>query len=152
MLTKQTGVPVRAILLPDQPTGLTLAASYEGNRYWLFQRPGYFDFEPANVPAPGDSYTGRVALPISNTANPPVMAPYRVQFVNPYPLQASVSSLSFTWRIGDPLPAAQSFTLTKQGKPLLITFVGSPFPSWLTVQNGDNGPPETITVGVQPAA
>jgi uncharacterized protein (TIGR03437 family) len=152
VLTNQTGVPVTAILLPDQRTGLALGPSYEDNRYWLFSAPGSFDFEPTTTPAPGDTFTGRVALVISNTANPPVLATYRVQFVNPYRLQASASSLSFTWRTGDPLPAAQSFALTKQGKPLPATFVGSPFPSWLTVQNGANGPPETITVGVQPAA
>jgi uncharacterized repeat protein (TIGR01451 family) len=70
--------------------------------------------------------------------------------VNPYPLQASVSSVSFTWRIGDVLPAAQSFSLTKQGKPLGAYVTDLPVPSWLTLQSG-NGPPETITVGVKPA-
>jgi uncharacterized protein (TIGR03437 family) len=151
VLSKQNGLPGVAILLPDQPNVLTLAASYERNRYWPFAVPGSFDFEPVNAPAPGDNYTGRVALLISNTANPPVMEAYRLSFVNPYPLQASVSSLSFTWRIGDPVPATQSFALTKQGKPLGATLVGPPYPSWLTYQNGDNGAPETITIGVKPA-
>jgi uncharacterized protein (TIGR03437 family) len=151
VLSRQNGLPAVAILLPDQPDVLALGPVYERNRYWPFSAPGYFDLEPPNTPSPGDTYTGRVALLISNTANPPVLAPYQLSYVNPYPLQASVSSLSFTWRIGDPAPATQSFALTKQGKPIVSTFAGSSVPSWLTRTNSDNGPPETITIGVKPA-
>jgi uncharacterized protein (TIGR03437 family) len=151
VLSKQTGLPGAAILLPDQSSGLALGAGYQANRYAPFQIPGALDFEPTNTPAPGDYFTGHVALLISNTANPPVLAPYRISFVNPYPLQASVSSLSFTWRIGDPVPAAQSFALTKQGKPLAASFAGLPYPSWLTFSSSANSPPEIVAIGVRPA-
>lgn len=150
VLSKQAGLPGVAILLADQPGAVTLGSAYEGNRYLPFATPGAVDLEAPTMPSPGTSSTGRLALLISNTANPPVLAPYQLSFVNPYPLQASVSSLSFTWRIGDPVPAPQSFSLTKQGKPLGAFVTDLPLPSWLTYQNSDNGPPETLTFSVKP--
>jgi uncharacterized protein (TIGR03437 family) len=146
VLSRQRGVPAIGILLANQPNSLTL----ERSGYSSFIVPDSVRLVPTNAAKDGDSYTGHLALLISNTANPPVLVPYRISFVNPYPLHASVSSLSFTWRIGDSVPVAQSFALTKPGKPLAAFVENLPLPSWLSVQNSDNGPPETITVSVKP--
>jgi len=90
-------LPVTAFLLPDQPGFLTLGPAYLYSQYFVAATPGYFSFGPVNSPIPVGTYTSKVPLLISNSTNPPLVASYNISVVNPYPMQASVSSLAFTW-------------------------------------------------------
>jgi uncharacterized protein (TIGR03437 family) len=150
VLSKQNTLPVTAFLMPDQPGVFNLGPTSSSTNYAISVTPNTFSLSPVNAPAPPGQYSGKVAILLSNSTNAPVLVPYQISVANPYPLQATVSSLAFTWHIGDPAPAAQSFLLTKQGKTIGAGFQGPSFPAWLTVRNGANGPPETITATVTP--
>ena len=151
VLSKQNVLPVTAFLLADQAGALSLGPAYLYSLYFTGSTPTYFSFGGGAI-APGvGTYSGRVPVLISNSSNPPVVASYRISVVNPYPLKASVDSLTFTCHVGGAVPAPQSFSLTKQGKPLGVGFQQLPYPSWLKFQNSDNTAPETITITVDPS-
>ena len=149
VLSPQSTVPATAFLYPNQPGSFTLGPANERNHFYATLTPAPIDLEAPNAPAPLGEYTGTVAVLLSNSTNAPITTTYDLSIVNLYPLQASVSSLAFTCPMGAKTCTPQSFSLTKKGKPFGAYLQTST--SWLTALNSDNGPPETITVAVNPA-
>ncbi len=149
ILSAQSTVPVTTFLLPGQQSGFTLGPIYEHSQFSPAVTPAAYTFTSTNSPALGQ-YSGTAVVLLSNTTNPPLTIPYNVSIINPYPLQASVSSLSFTSQPGTPPPAPQTFTITKQGETVSLGFAAA-FPGWFSAQNSANSAPATITVKVNPA-
>jgi uncharacterized protein (TIGR03437 family) len=149
ILSPQTTVPVTSFLLPDQVNDLTLGAAYERSRFWPLTTPAAYTIGTTDTPAPLAQYSGKAVALLSNTTNPQLSLPYRIAIVKPYPLQASASSLSFTWRPGTTLPAAQTVTITKQGEQIAVGFTNG-LPNWLSAQSSGNGLPVTLTLKVNP--
>jgi hypothetical protein len=149
LISPQSTVPATAFLYPDQPGIFTLGVAYERNSYYATTTPAIVDLEALNSPPPLGQYTGTVSILLSNSTKAPITTTYNISIVNPFPLQASPSSLASTWTVGAAPPAPQSFSLTKQGEPITAGVQGSS-PSWLTAQGSGYGPPETITVSVNP--
>jgi hypothetical protein len=114
-------------------------------------------FEPQLYPSTAadsaiGAHVGAIYLLVSGTSNPPVRVPYEFDIIDTYPLRASVSSLSFSYKRGDPAPAPQFFSLTKDGGPAGVYWQTVPSASWLQVANSDNTAPETIKVTVIPGS
>jgi hypothetical protein len=151
ILSDQDTVPITAFISSTQNV-FSLGPAYYNAEFFVHWTPGAYGFAKANVPLPAGQYTGAVSVLLSNTTNGPLVVPYEISVINTYPLRASVNSLAFTYKIGDKPPDPQSFTLTKDGKPMTAGFKGFPYPGWLTYLNSDNGVPETITIGIKPAS
>ncbi|HEY3840467.1 MAG TPA: SBBP repeat-containing protein [Bryobacteraceae bacterium] len=142
-LCGQNVVQATAMLSSAAPNSFSLAFS-QG-----LSTPGAFVFAPISGTIEVGEYTGTVSILLSNSTNPPLVVPYDISVVNPYPLQASIDSLTFNYQIGGLVPSSQSFALAKKGKTAAVNLqAGSQ--NWLSVSYSGIGAPETITVSVNP--
>lgn len=99
--------------------------------------------------APG-TYSGAVVFVMPAAANSPLSVPVSLTIVPARMISSAVSQLSFTWRVGETAPAAQTVRVTSTGDPANIAAAVTSG-AWLRVAPANATTPANFEVSVVPA-
>jgi len=95
------------------------------------------------------TYNGNIA--VTPTGGTTVNIPVSLTVTAPPAVSASPTSLTFTYRVGDPTPATQNITVSG-GAALGFTATATSNGNWLNVTPASGTTPGTVTVGVSPSS
>jgi uncharacterized protein (TIGR03437 family) len=97
------------------------------------------------------TYNGNIV--ITPTGGTTVTVPVQLILTAPPTVSASPTSLSFTYRLGDPAPSTQAINVTANaGATLSFSATASPAGSWLTATPASGSTPGTVNVGINPGS
>jgi uncharacterized protein (TIGR03437 family) len=99
------------------------------------------------------TYSGTVIVASGGASNTPVNVPVTLVVSTSPLLIVSQSSLSFNYQRGDPVPAAQSFTISSSGGQMDFTIAAATDTGlpWLNMASSSNKTDATVTISINPA-
>jgi uncharacterized protein (TIGR03437 family) len=104
---------------------------------------------PASLSA--GTYTGSVQITSSGASNTPLSIPVTLTVTQPAPaLSVAPQTLSFTYSVGGPTPAAQTVSITNAGGGALA-WAASASDYWLVLSPSSGNAPGTLSISINPA-
>ena len=97
------------------------------------------------------TYTGSIRISAVGASNSPITVPVTllVEPAAPASLSVSPQALTFSYTVGDAVPAAQGISITNTSSGAL-SWTASPSASWISLSNASGTAPATLLVSVNP--